>query len=692
VYHRKSLQIMRHPLLSILALTTLTTSGARGDAAWIPPVAPTALAAAPVALIPFPKETSWTGTRLDLAAGFAPEFAGVSAETLQIPLADLGSLAPRGRIPVSISISKGVTPRPEGYSLTIGPEGVTIVGADHAGVFYAVKTLLLLAKREGASVSLPCCAVRDWPAFAVRGFMHDTGRNFRTVAELKAQIDLAASFKVNLFHWHLTDGPAWRVQSRVHPKLNDAKFRKAGRDEDKSYSFDELREVIAYAKARHVSILPELDMPGHSEYFKKAFGVTMDSMDGMLILEKLIAEFCAEIPKADCPRLHLGSDEVHIKDPKGFMKRMGDAVRAQGRTPVIWNPGLPNDGSMIEQVWADEGGNKPRSSNNAGVIDSSLGYANGYEPLHLVRRYYFGQPCRAPEGDNRALGSILCVWPDVRVDDKRNIERHNAVWPGMLAMVEAAWVGRPSRDTGAMSVSPPTDSAQGRAFAEFEHRLAALRDTRFSNKPFPFIVSSGIPWRIAGPYPTDNDAYPEADAAFESGPVARAQGGSVMLADADGGMGIFAKQKTIGVVYAETFLFSETARIIRVAIGFESAARSNRRSGGLPQQSRWDNFGSDVSVNGVSVAPPVWKQPGRFRYLNPTWFQPSNEIPFTDEEFWWTREPATVSLKAGKNRVLVKAPCGYKGQNWSFTFVPVTKDQNNRYIEDTSVRFATRPE
>lgn len=93
--------------------------------------------------------------------------------------------------------------------------------------------------------------------------MHDTGRNFRTVDMLKKEIDLFSQYKLNVFHWHLTDNPAWRIECHAYPQLNDPKFQRKGRDEGKFYTYDEIRDVIRYARERGIIIIPEIDMPGH---------------------------------------------------------------------------------------------------------------------------------------------------------------------------------------------------------------------------------------------------------------------------------------------------------------------------------------------------------------------------------------------------------------------------------------------
>jgi hexosaminidase len=684
--------MLRTPTPVAHALTARETQITHPDQGWTSPVPGETIKAAPAALIPFPKQAMWENRWLDVSGGFDPVGNISMLSRMAVKWPDVVNA--NSRVQAHVSVQPKVAPKPEGYVLTVDSKKVTIVGADAAGVFYAIQTLRQLAQRHSDRIVLPCGSIRDWPAFAVRGFMHDTGRNFRTIDTLKAQIDLAAAYKINVFHWHLTDKPAWRIQSRIYPQLNDPRFRTAGRDENSTYSFDDLRDVIAYAKRRHVQVLPELDMPGHSDCFTGAFGFPMDDPRGQAVLEQLLEEFCGEISQTDCPWLHLGSDEVKINNPVQFVQHMSARVRALGRLPVMWAPGLPNDSTLVEQTWSEDATARAKSAPAKRFIDSSMGYANNFGTLEFVQRYYFGQPCLAAEGTDSLRGAILCIWPDIRVDDKATIERYNAVWPGILTLAEAAWAGRPSRGETQRSVLPDPCSAAGRDFIEFENRLAAHRDTAFVNVPFPFVKFSAIPWQIAGPFlPSDPDRPQHGPAdqmiiqAFRRGPVKRVWGGTVTLGSRHG-ESVF-PHAVISDVYAVTWIRSDTGRNVRAWIGFETPDRSNRQYGGIPEQGQWDAWGADIWVNEIRVAPPRWQQPDKFKYLNPTWDTPANEIPLTDEELYWTREPAIVPLVTGWNRLLIKAPCGYLEQNWSFTFVPVRQNASGRWVEDESLTYGS---
>ena len=286
-------------LLGWMALRGPATAAAAPDRAgdWASPRSIDEYAAAPAPLLPFPREAVWQGDTWSPPS--SPAITGLPALTNAQHLltewlrsAGLTPALTKGEAgDFVLRLDPAAPPQPEGYRLEVTSTGVVVTGRDPAGAFYAVQTLRQLALLKEGRMALALCVIRDWPAFGLRGFMHDTGRNFQEVASLKAQIDRLAAYKLNTFHWHLTDNPAWRPQSRIFPQLNDPAKRQDGRDPGQSYSFEEIRDLVRYAAARHVRIIPELDMPGHSAYFEPAFGFPMGSAQGVAVLEKLIDEF-----------------------------------------------------------------------------------------------------------------------------------------------------------------------------------------------------------------------------------------------------------------------------------------------------------------------------------------------------------------------------------------------------------------
>lgn len=709
--------MMRFLLRTISLLMLSVAAGAPSlfaadTADWTPPVPLETLRQAKSPLIPFPREVKWGQADWKPNAQTAVLYPRAQAATLASALRSLSAhFTAQGLKLTFKAVEDAARPAAnvvwltvdtalpkEGYTLATAEDGISLKAADAAGAFYGVQTLRQMLRGTGGALAVQHAVIRDWPAFSIRGFMHDTGRNFQSVESLKAQLDRFAAYKLNVFQWHLCDNPGYRIESRAFPQLNDPK--NYTRDNGQFYTFAQIRDVMTYARERHITVIPELDMPGHSAYFQRTFGFSMNSPQGMDVLEKLIAEFCKEVPVELSPYFHLGGDEVNIPNAGEFMGRMLKVVRAQKRQPMVWNPGLKADPQTILQHWNDEGGTQIKNPDNNPFVDSGGTYLNLYDPLLIVERLFFRQPAQQPQGDDKALGAILCCWPDTRVEDKINIFRYNAVWPGALAFSEAVWQGRPSSGAAFFPTPPPAGSVAAQTYSEFENRLAAHRDRYFADVPFPFVKNSWMQWRVIGPFPrgeeqggefdfepekTIQDSYTVDGQTFQWKTVT---GGTVMLSDTDG-EGLF-KKRAPSTAYALTYLYSDTARPIRAWVGFETPARSNRQSGGIPPAGKWDPFGAQVWINDAPLPAPQWKQPGKYQYFSPTWFSPANEIPFTDEEFYWTRDPARVELKKGWNKVLLRVPFGYKGQRWSYTFVPV-KEQNKRWVEDESVRSATEP-
>lgn len=648
---------------------------------------------APVTLIPYPQKAQWSHERvLELPGTVSLVLGNAQLTTAKNSLAEAlknkgvklsTTKAPDGKTLCRISLDPQKVAQQEGYRLLINEKGIHITAHDPAGAFYAVQTIKQMLRQNGDHATLPVCRIHDYPAFSLRGFMHDTGRNFQSVESLKTQIDRFAAYKLNAFHWHLTDNPAWRVESKAFPQLNDPKNRRAGRDEHSTYSFDQIREVIAYAKERHLMIIPELDMPGHSEYFAETFGFKMETPKGMAVLEKLIDEFCAEIPASDCPYLHLGADEVHIPNPNKFIQRMSAKVRSHKRTPILWNPGLPpTDERTVRQLWRDTNLSSKVDKSKNPIIDSGAGYVNGVEPQNIVRRYFFWQACHSPAGNAKALGGILCHWPDVNVNDKENIFRHSAVWPALLAFSESIWQGRGQPSARHMAKTPERGTDAWFYFREFEARLADHRKRFFAHVPFPYVKQTLTQWSVSNPYPikagkTDYSSLkpeknPE-DNTIEWHPIT---GSMVNLPRG--------KQAIPSTRYLRTYLHADSDREAHLMIGFDVPTRSTRRFPGIPRQGQWDASGGTIFLNGKEIPAPAWKEPGKYQYRHDTWGKPPNEIPYTDEQFFWTVQPTKVQLKKGANIILMRVPLVHKSQHYQAACIPV-KQQGEHWIEDETI-------
>ena len=218
----------------------------------------------------------WLAERLRSATGYAVPVAAKQtgkAAAGTILLTTQGAVASLG---------------PEGYTLTVAPDSVVVRAPGSAGVFYGMQTLLQLLPAEifsskvvtDVAWGMPCVEIQDQPRFPWRGLMLDVSRHFFTKAEVEQVLDLLALHKINTFHWHLVDDQGWRIEIKKYPKLTQmGAWRDAvGFGFDKSvttnygpdgryggfYTQDDIREVVAYAAARHITIVPEIEMPGHS--------------------------------------------------------------------------------------------------------------------------------------------------------------------------------------------------------------------------------------------------------------------------------------------------------------------------------------------------------------------------------------------------------------------------------------------
>ena len=500
---------------------------------------------------------------------------------------------------------------------------------------WAKQTIAQLADNQNR---IPDVEIHDWAAYPFRGFMHDTGRNFQTIEMLKETIDLMSLYKINYFHWHLTDYPAWRIECKVYPQLNDAQYQRPGRDCGKFYTYDEIRELIAYAKERGITIMPEIDMPGHSAYFKSTFGFTMDSEEGMKVLEKCIEEFCHEIPASLCPYLHIGSDEVYIADPKGFMEFTEGLCRKHGRIAMAWDPGLPSDSTTIRQIWNTAAGSNAASAKKGGrYIDSFMGYLNYYDPIYFTNKVFLHKACAqdVPDTDH-ALGGILCLWNDVRVADKTRIALHNGMINGMMTFAERFWEG----GEGTLE-----------ELVAFEDKMAYHKNQVLKDYDVRWVPNIQTSWKIKI---GDNEPL-------------TARGGAIDVDD-------LCRKNSIHIqdslsAWAFTTLYSEEETTIEAWVGFEAAARSNRISGGIGPQGKWENKGR-LFVNEHDIFPSQsWNEPEKYAFHFNTWAKPEEEFPYTDEQFYWMREPVKINLKKGNNEIKLYIPKTFKGQRWSFAFI-----------------------
>ena len=574
------------------------------------------------------------------------------------------------------------------YELSVGDE-IEIRAADASGIFYGIQTLKQLTRINGEKYTIPKCEIKDWPAFKIRGFMHDVGRNYQSPELLKEQIDVLASYKYNVFHMHITDNPGWRLESKLYPELHseEATSRKPG----KFYTQEEFLELVEYCRERHITLIPELDIPGHTEAFRKALGLnTMNTPEVQKILLDLIDELCSLAPAEVMPYIHLGTDEVRHRAEfvdRDYLVPLIRRLEENGRKYISWWAGLktPGDSTSIKQLWAQY---EPLKGHP--FIDSRANYINHLDPLAGIGRLYFQQPCRAEHGDSLRLGGILCCWPDDRVDDERNIVLQNAVYPFMLAYSEGIWRGVKSTGKKFWAQLPPENTPEYQNYKAFESRIIDHRNKYFTGKEFPLVKNAHIPWKIIGPFDhggkvtTAFDVENEIKDSYLVNGQSYAWSDSVLLGGTIHLKHFFGfpspvKEKD-GTVYALNYLYSPKEQEQGFWIGFQGWSRAGGRRGGpLPSQGQWHTTHPKLWVNDNEIKPPVWQQPGLA--------QGTTEIPFVDEDYFY-RQPTKIKLKRGWNKFLLKVPQGGNSWKWMFTCVPVKVDGKN-VREVAGLKYAT---
>ena len=563
----------------------------------------------------------------------------------------------------------------EGYTLEVRGKKVILRAKDHSGLIHARATLAQLA---GAGPDdfmnsnalrgsvIPDVEIRDWPSFPIRGFMHDTGRNFREVETLKKEIDLFAFYKLSVFHWHLTDNPAWRIECHAYPQLNDPEFQRQGRDEGRFYTYDQIREIFAYAAERGITVIPEIDMPGHSQYFDRTFGFKMASEQGMKVLEICLKEFMNEIPADICPYIHIGSDEVKIADPKGFMEFCERIVTEGGRTPLAWMPGLPASECTISQIWTEKGKMSIGKDFHGRYIDSYMGYLNHGNSITNTARMFLHQLCSVPEHDGRAMGGILCLWNDVRSDDKSRIFPHNGMPECLLSFSQSCW-------KGGEGYGPEAH----KALIGFERKIALHREHFLKNWNMRWVANAHIPWKVKMIPPSGSDCR-----SFE----AQTWGGCVDLNEICRANGVIpGKERLTAVLTTEIHVERDT--VITAWVGFDTPSRSNRRSDGIGEQGKWEWSGRIFSGETEIFPPEPWNEPGKYRYHHNTWNRPPNEEPYTDEQLFWMRKPAYIPLKAGWNTIRMECPRVFDANVWMAAFVPLVQDADGRVSEAIGITY-----
>lgn len=628
--------------------------------------------AAQQSLIPMPTEASWTSDVLDVKHGITVETDNPSLENeYQLATTVIAGL----NITATKSDKKGSTPtlllslsekgdkniQPESYQLSVNKDGITIKASDKSGLFYGLQTL---KQFEINNHKIPFCDINDKPAFAWRAYLVDVGRNYQPLDMLKKQIDVMAAYKLNVLHFHFTEDIAWRLVSEKYPGLTDAKYMTRGKG--LHYTQKEFESLIDYCEERHITFLPEIDMPGHSKAFSRFFGVDMQSDSGMIYIKELLKEFSETYP--ELPYMHIGGDEVKITN-KNFMPEITRYVESLGYKTIGWDPGSNLSRQTIRQLWM--GGPKVILEEGAVQhIDSKHLYINHMDPLETVTTLFHRKIGLQDYGHANLLGGTLCVWPDRAVLKPEDILYQNAVYPSILTYAERIWRG--GGETDWICNVMPSGSQGYQEFEEFETRLLFHKKKYFHDEPFPYTKQTDITWNLVGPFENGGDltkgfAVEQATDLSEYPIFKKIKGGTIILRHwwNDVIKGAIDNPQENTTWYAYTQIWSDSDQVKQFWIGFNDLSRSYASDS--PSLGTWDTQKSAIWVNNKYIAPPTWKQAG---------IKGDIETPLIDEGYSF-RKPKKIKLKKGWNNVLVKLPVGsFQGRTWDnpikwmFTFVP----------------------
>ena len=372
----------------------------------------------------------------------------------------------------------------ESYQLNITSSQATLSAATDVGAMHGMETLLQLVSLDGNSCTLPAVTVDDAPRFRWRGFMIDVSRHFEPVAVIERTLDGMAVAKLNVFHWHLSDDQGFRAESKKFPKLTE--IGSGG----EFYTQDQMREVVAYARARGIRVVPEFDIPGHTsswilaypEYgsgehiteLPTVFGIPKAELDASnentyKFIDAFVGEMAAIFPDA---YFHIGGDETQgkgwLENPRimAFMQKKGFKTPAElqayfnqrllpiltkhGKKMIGWdeilNPALPKD--IMIQSWRGEASLSAGATQGYGGILSAPYYLDGQKTSEAM---FLADPVPADtkltaEQQQLILGGEVCMWSEQLYPETVD----SRVWPRTMAIAERFWSPQSDRDVADM--------------------------------------------------------------------------------------------------------------------------------------------------------------------------------------------------------------------------------------------------
>ncbi|OZI09012.1 beta-hexosaminidase [Siphonobacter sp. BAB-5385] len=456
---------------------------------------------------------------LTALAGISSE-PGVSAELVNLTQEQIRSYAgftlphSRKKAAIQLKLDSTQVPQKEGYQLRIHPKGVEITGHDPAGLFYGVQSFVQLL-HQSKNLRIPASQIIDYPRFSYRGMHLDVSRHWFQVPFIKKYIDLLAQYKFNTFHWHLTDDQGWRIEIKRYPELQKvAAYRKEtlmghkrelphrfdGKKYGGYYTQEEVREVVRYAAQRHITVIPEIEMPGHALAALSAFpalGCTggpyqaatfwgifddvycagNDSTFTFLqnVLDEVVELFPSkyihiggdECPKTrwkSCPKCQARMQHQGLKDEHElqsyFIQRMEKYLLTKNREIIGWDEILEgglSPGATVMSWRGTEGGIEAMRQKHKAIMTpepfvyfdfyqslyaSEPTAAAWYTPLSKVYSYEPVPDSLTAEEASYLLGIQGNVWSEYLATEAH---AEYMIFPRALAVAETAWSPKKGR-------------------------------------------------------------------------------------------------------------------------------------------------------------------------------------------------------------------------------------------------------
>ena len=570
-----------------------------------------AVAADPINVIPLPRQVVVGDGTFTVTPGTPVVVAPGSADAAAAARALIDRLGPSG-LPLAVSAkptpgailvtADGADPAlgDEGYTLDVTPAGVTLRAPHAAGLFYGVQTLLQLMPpaalgtrpmAAGTAVTIPAVHISDAPRFKWRGMLLDVSRHFFTKAEVLVLLDQMAVHKLNVFHWHLTDDQGWRIEIKKYPKLTsigawrdsagfglDPKWSTTYGPDGKYggfYTQADVREVVAYAAARHITVVPEIEMPGHASAALRAYpefgtpappstetkgdagvfnGVYEPADDRTFtFLQDVLSEVMDLFPS---PFIHIGGDEVPKGPWKGnpadvafmkahglkdadqlqsyFVQRVGKFLESKGRRMIGWDEilegGLAPDATVMS--WRGTEGGKAAAAADHDVVmtpgpyvylDGEQSKFDGAEPhtrgsVLTVQKAYSYEPVPAGLPADQ-VHHVLGVQGNLWTEYVPNFPwAEYMYWPREAALAEVGWTPAADRHWDDFARRLVVEQQRLDAMGVNYRPLADDGLTRAIHLDDGKLVIDPVPGAVAR-YDLSGD-YPTAGSPVYAGPVA----------------------------------------------------------------------------------------------------------------------------------------------------------------------------